>query len=118
MFVSAIVAAGGRGQRIGSAVPKQLLVVGGQSILERSVGAFLSHPEIDEIVVALPSDLAAAPPPYLLGTRKPVRVVSGGSRRQDSVAKPFTVLSSLCGAVVGPDAARPPAPAGPNCRTV
>ena len=34
MFVSVIIAAGGRGQRFGGAVPKQMLSVGGQSVLE------------------------------------------------------------------------------------
>jgi len=44
MFVSAIIAAGGRGQRFGAAEPKQLLKVGGRPVLERSVSAFLAHP--------------------------------------------------------------------------
>ena len=44
MHVTAIIAAGGRGQRFGGAQPKQLLSVGGRPILERSVVAFASHP--------------------------------------------------------------------------
>lgn len=118
MFVSAIIAAGGRGQRIGSALPKQLLVVGGRTILERSVNAFLTHPEISEIVVALPADLAAEPPPYLTGTRKPVRVVAGGGRRQDSVANAFNMVSEASDLVVVHDAARPFATADLISRTI
>ena len=34
-------------------------------MLERSVAAFLAHPQIDEMIVALPAELAAEPPPYL-----------------------------------------------------
>ena len=45
MHVTAIIAAGGRGQRFGGAEPKQLLSVGGRPILERSVDAFLAHPD-------------------------------------------------------------------------
>ena len=55
--VTAIIAAGGRGQRFGSARPKQLLTVDGRPILERSVTLFVLHPDIDDIVVALPAVL-------------------------------------------------------------
>jgi 2-C-methyl-D-erythritol 4-phosphate cytidylyltransferase/2-C-methyl-D-erythritol 2,4-cyclodiphosphate synthase len=107
MFVSAIIAAGGRGQRFGGARPKQLLSIGGRPILERSVSAFLVHPSIDEVVVSLPSDLAADPPDYLLGTAKPLRIVVGGERRQDSVANAFRDVSERADLVVVHDAARP-----------
>ena len=86
MFVSAIIAAGGRGLRFGGDSPKQLLSLGGRPILARSVDAFVSCDLISEIVVALPPDLAAAPPAYLSGRGKPVTVVDGGEQRQDSVA--------------------------------
>ena len=85
MHVTAIIAAGGRGQRLGAAHPKQLLEIGGRAILERSVTAFLSHPDVDAVVVALPADLVAAPPDYLRPTsssppgQKPLRIVAGGA---------------------------------------
>src|SRR3954463_15032686 len=107
MFVSAIIAAGGRGQRYGGDVPKQLLVLGDRSLLERSVSLFLHHPEIDEIVVALPAELTADPPPYLRAASKPVRIVAGGARRQDSVANAFEAISPSAELIVVHDAARP-----------
>ena len=55
MYVTAIIAAGGRGERFGAGQPKQLLSIGGQTILERSVEAFLTHAAVDDVVVALPS---------------------------------------------------------------
>src|SRR5262249_32063015 len=106
MFVSAIIAAGGRGLRLGTARPKQFLRVGGRSLLERSVAAFLSHPSVDELVVALPADLAGAPPSYLQGTAKPVHVVGGGARRQDSVANAFCAVDERADLIVVHDAAR------------
>lgn len=107
MFVSAIIAAGGRGSRLGAGIPKQLLTVEGQPVLERSLGLFLDHPLVNEIVVALPAELVTEPPPYLIGTRKPVRVVSGGARRQDSVGNAFQAISDEAALVVIHDAARP-----------
>src|SRR2546428_3351186 len=83
MHVTAIIAAGGRGQRFGGEQPKQLLQIGGRAILERSLAAFLTHPGVHEVIVALPQTLADDPPHYLRGTSKPIRIVAGGARRQD-----------------------------------
>ena len=90
---AAIIAAGGRGQRFGGGRPKQLQSVGGRAILERSVTALLNHPAIDEVVVALPADVLADPPPYLRVAAKPLKLVAGGERRQVSVANAFAVVN-------------------------
>ena len=107
MYVAAIVAAGGSGRRFGSTRPKQLIEVGGRTVLERSVRAFLDHPRVDEVVVALPADLASSPPAFLGGASKPLRVVAGGERRQDSVANAFAAIGPLADLIVIHDAARP-----------
>jgi 2-C-methyl-D-erythritol 4-phosphate cytidylyltransferase / 2-C-methyl-D-erythritol 2,4-cyclodiphosphate synthase len=107
MFVSAIIAAAGRGERLGGSRLKQLLVVGGRPILERSVAAFLHHPDIDEIVVALPSELVGDPPGYLQQSAKPMRLVAGGARRRDSVARAFQQVAAHADVVLVHDAARP-----------
>ena len=118
MFVSAILAAGGRGTRLGSDIPKQLLTLGDRTILQRSFDLVESHERIDEIVVALPRDLAASPPPYLISGRKPVRIVDGGFRRQDSVANAFARVSPGASVIVIHDAARPFATAGLFSRVI
>jgi 2-C-methyl-D-erythritol 4-phosphate cytidylyltransferase/2-C-methyl-D-erythritol 2,4-cyclodiphosphate synthase len=105
--VSAIIAAGGRGLRFGADRPKQLLSLGGTPILRRSVEAFVSCGAIDDVVVALPDDLAADPPAYLRGAAKSVEVVAGGERRQDSVARAFARIGQRAEIVVIHDAARP-----------
>ena len=107
MFVSAIIAAGGRGLRFGGSSPKQLLTLGGRPILARSVDAFVACDVISEIVVALPADLAAAPPSYLQQRGKPVTIVSGGDQRRASVANAFARVSERAEIVVIHDAARP-----------
>lgn len=118
MFVSAIIAAGGRGQRYGGPLPKQLLTVGGRTVLERSVSLFLHHPRISEVVVALPPEMASEPPPYLRATPKPVRIVAGGVRRQDSVANAFQAVDEAAELVLIHDAARPLASADLISRTI
>ncbi len=108
MFVTAIIAAAGRGVRFGVGVgPKQLLVVAGRPILERSVTAFLDHPSVHEIVVSMPAELLADPPDYLRRSSKPLRLVEGGVRRQDSVSNAFNAASDCADVVVIHDAVRP-----------
>ena len=62
---------------------------------------------IADIVVALPPDLAADPPDYLRARSKPVVVVEGGERRQDSVRRAFDRVERHADVVVIHDAARP-----------
>lgn len=106
MHVTAIIAAGGTGRRLGAAVPKQLLEIGGRTILERSVAAFASHPQVTEVIVALPADVVAVPPAWLKRYDR-VHVVAGGARRQDSVAAAFDAVPVAADVVLVHDAARP-----------
>lgn len=105
--MSAIIAAGGRGLRVGNSTPKQLLSLAGRPILQRSVDAFLRCDRVTDIVVALPADLSAAPPAYLQSAVKPIEIVEGGGRRQDSVANAFARVADRADIVVVHDAARP-----------
>ncbi len=107
MRVVAIVAAGGRGTRLGTARPKQFLDLGGRPILERSVSALLECPLIELVVVALAPEVAARPPSYLTRQADKVVVVAGGDRRQDSVANAFAAVPLEAEVVVIHDAARP-----------
>jgi 2-C-methyl-D-erythritol 4-phosphate cytidylyltransferase / 2-C-methyl-D-erythritol 2,4-cyclodiphosphate synthase len=107
MFVSAIIAAAGRGTRVGAAMPKQMLALGDRTILQRTFDVIEAHDLIHEIVIALPPAFASSPPPYLVSAKKPVCIVDGGSRRQDSVANAFAHVSSKADVVVIHDAARP-----------
>jgi 2-C-methyl-D-erythritol 4-phosphate cytidylyltransferase/2-C-methyl-D-erythritol 2,4-cyclodiphosphate synthase len=118
MRVVAIVAAGGRGARLGAGVPKQLLTIGGESILRRSVRLFAGHARIDEVVVVLPPDLAADVPADLGVPGKPLTVVAGGERRQDSVRNGFEAVRGRADVVVIHDAARPFASADLISRTI
>jgi 2-C-methyl-D-erythritol 4-phosphate cytidylyltransferase/2-C-methyl-D-erythritol 2,4-cyclodiphosphate synthase len=123
MHVTAIIAAGGRGTRFGGGQLKQLLFVGGRAILDRSVSAFVSHPAIAEVIVALPEELVLDPPAYLRPSEngaaaKPLRLVAGGLRRQDSVANAFRAAAAASDLIVIHDAARPFASADLIGRTI
>ena len=82
-------------------------MLGGRTILQRSVDAFVESDAVGEVVVALPSQLAAAPPDYLRARTKPVVIVGGGERRRDSVRLAFERISRHAEVVVIHDAARP-----------
>jgi len=108
MQVAAIIAAGGRGVRFGADRPKQFLDIGGRSILELSVAALAASDRIQEIVVALPKDhFDAGAKALRQAIGRPISVVAGGVRRQDSVANAFAKASKAVDIVLIHDAARP-----------
>ena len=105
--VGVILVAAGKGERAGAGVPKQYREIGGVPMLLRSLRPFASHPEVAEIVVALPPADAAAPPPWLAGLGEGVRLVPGGETRTASVAAALAPLAAACRIVLVHDAARP-----------
>jgi 2-C-methyl-D-erythritol 4-phosphate cytidylyltransferase/2-C-methyl-D-erythritol 2,4-cyclodiphosphate synthase len=108
LVVSALIAAGGRGLRLGAGAPKQFLEIGGRSILERSIERFVTHPSVAEVVVALPADHLARMVGRMaaLGWSQ-VRCVEGGPRRQDSVENAFRAARPDAAVLAIHDAARP-----------
>ncbi len=104
MSVAVIIAAGGQGTRLGAGVPKQWLAIGGRSLLDRSVAAFDAHPRVTEIVIVVPPGAGDAAVP---ATTTPQRIVTGGARRQDSVAEGFAAVSAGASVILVHDAARP-----------
>ena len=103
MHVTAIIAAGGRGERFGGAEPKQLLLVGGTPILARSVEAFTSHPSVDAVIVALPQALADDPPAYLRSAR-------AFARRREEAETPGLAPGRRCGSWLAARGGRTPWP--------
>ena len=118
MHVAAIIAAGGRGLRMGRALPKQYLNVGGRTILERSLAAFDRHQQVQELIVVIPPEALASAEFVKPRTSKPVRFVAGGARRQDSVANGVDALSADAQVVLVHDAARPMVSAELISRTI
>lgn len=105
--VAVVIVAGGRGVRLGGAVPKQLLEIGGMTILQRSVRAFDRHPAVREIVVVLPAEYVGDGARLVGPTSRPCVWVTGGARRQDSVRAGWQAVSADAEIVLVHDAARP-----------
>ena len=84
MHVAAILAAGGRGLRLGAGQPKQFIKIAGRSILDLSIDALAGCDRVTEIVVALPAEHVDATATAWQGqSATPVVFVEGGARRQD-----------------------------------
>jgi len=84
----AIIVAAGRGSRAGAGGPKQYRELAGEAVIARTVGAFLSHTDIDAVRVIIHRDDREeydAAMGALLKHKKLLDPVTGGAERQDSV---------------------------------
>ncbi|MEZ5790688.1 MAG: bifunctional 2-C-methyl-D-erythritol 4-phosphate cytidylyltransferase/2-C-methyl-D-erythritol 2,4-cyclodiphosphate synthase [Nitratireductor sp.] len=107
--VVALIVAAGRGERFGLAGgPKQYRKIGGQSVLQHSINAFVTHPEINAVQVVIHADDGEHYRQAVVANPKLLPPVHGGATRQDSVR---AGLKSIAGKgydqVLIHDAARP-----------
>ncbi|MGE5131496.1 MAG: SDR family NAD(P)-dependent oxidoreductase [Gemmatimonadota bacterium] len=92
----AVILAGGTGARVGLGVPKQLIRIAGKTILEHTLDAFESHPDVDEIIIVMAAGFTAAAEELVArgGYRKVVRVLEGGAERSESTRQAIDALSA------------------------
>src|ERR1700743_1736899 len=83
---------GGGCTRFGAAMPKQLLILAGKTLVEHCVGAFAAAPGIDEIVLVMPRDYHAEAA-KLVGDQVSV-ILEGGVTRSDSVRNALAYLTA------------------------
>jgi len=107
MNVGVIIVAGGRGARVGAGLPKQLLEIGGRTILRRAIDAFDGHPQVDRLVVVLPSELVTDATKFIGATSRPCHVAAGGATRHDSVRLGLEAMPAGPDVILVHDAARP-----------
>ena len=107
MKVSAIIPAAGSGERFGE--EKQFKLLSGRPLFFHTLKLFLQSDYIDEIIVAVPGANVGSTHRDVLSMSagKPVKVVAGGTRRQDSVKNGIDVSDSDSTLVCVHDAARP-----------
>ena len=81
----ALIVAAGRGTRAGGDVPKQYRPIGGIPMLRRSIQAFLDHPAIDRVVVAVAPDDTLYADIAPQQSERLLAPVAGGETRQETV---------------------------------
>ena len=98
MRMVAVVLGGGVGQRLGAGMPKQLLTLGGRTLIERCVAAFQAAPGIDEILVVMARGYTGQVE-ALLGDRyrKVTAVIEGGQTRPDSTRVALAAIAARAG---------------------
>lgn len=103
-----VIVAAGAGVRAGPGEPKQFRPILGVPMLLRALRPFTSHPDVAQVVIALPSVYVERPPEWLsklLGER--LVLVPGGETRARSVRAGLAALPPGLAVILIHDAARP-----------
>lgn len=109
-WVVAVVPAGGTGKRMGSATPKQFLMLGDVPMLLHSLRVFERTPSVAEVILVVPKEERARALTDVVekyGVKKVLRVVAGGATRQESVFNGLKETDEETEIVVVHDAVRP-----------
>ncbi len=108
-MVTAIIVAAGKSERMGTGTDKAFLNLGPKPVLAWSLLAFERCPDVDQIVVVVRKDQIVATKALtrMFGISKIRTVVSGGTKRQDSVMNGLKEIDSDTRIVVIHDGARP-----------
>jgi len=104
-----IIAAAGRGRRMGQEVNKQYLQLAGKPLLVHTLTRLFQYPFKELILVVAPGEEDYCREEVLIpyGFLDRTRIVSGGRERQDSVYNALKILSPETEMVVVHDGARP-----------
>jgi 2-C-methyl-D-erythritol 4-phosphate cytidylyltransferase/2-C-methyl-D-erythritol 2,4-cyclodiphosphate synthase len=103
----ALIVAAGRGERFGSAVPKQYVALAGRPLLRYACEAFRRHPSVDAVAVVYQTEHQALYEQAVAGLDL-LPPIAGGATRQGSVLNGLEGVAALAPArVLIHDAARP-----------
>jgi 2-C-methyl-D-erythritol 4-phosphate cytidylyltransferase len=108
--VAAIIPAAGEGRRMGGAIPKQFLQIGGREILARTLAVFEACRVIDDVWVVVAAEQCTSCQNTIVeryGFRKVRGVVAGGITRQESVWRGLQRVTEAVNLVVVHDGVRP-----------
>lgn len=107
MSSTAVIVAGGTGERFGRDGGKQLAPLAGSTVVTHTIGVFVGCDDIDAVVVVTHADSVAHLRDATSHMAKVVTVVAGGATRQGSVAAGLAALPTDTEVVVIHDGARP-----------
>jgi len=99
----ALIAAAGKGTRMGAEIPKQLMNYKGTTVIERTASVFAAHEEIDAIFLLIPQDREYDETFFQIADRlghlhnKPVRCLYGGNSRGESVYNGLQAIKRYLG---------------------
>lgn len=112
--VIALVAAAGKGTRLGAEVPKAYVELRGRTLLERSVQAMVTSGIVDEVIVLVSPTMESYAERILARVEAdiPLRLVHGGGERADSVWAGLQAIPEEEAVVLIHDAARALTPPG------
>ncbi len=107
--VIVIIAAAGSGNRMGSGIPKQYRMLKDKPVLVRTLQAFSSHPQIDQIYLVVPESHVTYCRNLIdsYAIEKVEKIIEGGKERQDSVFFALKQMDEDIGYVLVHDGARP-----------
>ena len=106
--VGVVIVAGGSGTRVGGTELKQFRWVAGKPMVLHSLQTFQLRPDVALVVIVLPRDYAADPPPWIFQCDIDRMLVSQGGRdRMQSVYNGLEDMPENISTVVIHDAARP-----------
>ncbi len=104
---TAIILAAGCGSRMAKDKTKQMMLVGGETVVGRSIRAFDECPDIDDIiVVSRPDEIDRLNGDICLPFSKVTKVVCGGKTRAESAKLGFAAIADDCTHIAIHDAAR------------
>ncbi len=110
MSVCAIIAAAGRGERLGGSIHKQFLEIDNKPILVYTLEKFCQSKLIDGIVIAVPKGWNLFVKNKIVKKYKLTKIrhiIAGGTTRQDSIYNALKVVDNNFSTVVIHDAVRP-----------
>lgn len=81
----AIILSGGIGSRMRSDIPKQYIEVDGKPILAYSVDKFLTHPEIDKVIIALNDEWLDYVKNHLDSSKKEIHYCASSATREHTI---------------------------------
>ncbi|MEV8065069.1 bifunctional cytidylyltransferase/SDR family oxidoreductase [Streptomyces sp. NPDC085995] len=96
---TAVILAGGTGQRVGLSIPKQLLKIAGKAVIEHTLATFEKAESVDDVIVLMA-------PGYVpdienivakAGFRKVSRIIEGGATRNETTERAIAVLGEGLG---------------------
>lgn len=110
MKISVIIAAAGKGKRMGKGYNKQYILLGDKPIVAHTIEVFENMDLIDEIILVVGKGETGSAEKdiiYKYNFKKVVKIVEGGAERGDSVYNGLKSVNTNCDMVLVHDGVRP-----------